>query len=289
MTREIFRRLPIKCIMKCNCVCKSWRNLIKGGDFEMWYTPQPGLAFVHRDIGFAVCDEAYKPLCHFSFPPLKEDSTTSLLCVVVGSANGLILVWNGTDARLFVCNPITSEYIKLPLPYMTSHIFGFGVSKLSGQYKILCGAHVYTLGREGGCWRSIAAAIGRPRLPWENAVFFNGNLHWLTIDYKENGIPLVCCFDLETELFTSFFLPPRDHITNYDDGYLLYLNGEYRLCVLDGRLCLCDKLRRGHTVIWKMDTYGDANSWVKAYTVSDIHGIIFPLKVFANGDLLFSA
>ncbi|XP_042010605.1 putative F-box protein At1g33530 [Salvia splendens] len=285
MTREILRRLPIRSIMRCKFVCKSWRLLIEGGDFEMLYTPQPGLAFVHRDIGFAVCDEAYKPLCHFGFPPLKKDATTTLL--VVGSANGLILVWNGIDSRLCVCNPITSEYIKLPCQSPVSYVFGFGVSKLSGQYKILCGAHVYTLGREGGCWRSIAGATGSLRLLWENAVFFNGNLHWLASDSKEN--PLVCCFDLETELFTSFVLPPRDHI-NYDDGYLSYWNGEYRLCVLDGRLCLCDILLhvRWHAVIWRMNTYGDTNSWVKAYTVGDIHGNIFPLKVFANGDLLFS-
>ncbi|XP_047949586.1 putative F-box protein At1g33530 [Salvia hispanica] len=282
MTREILRRLPIRSIMRCKCVCKSWRNMIERGDLEMLYTPQPSLAFVHRDIGFAVCDEAYKPLCHFGFPPIKKDSTTSLLCVVVGSANGLILVWNVIDSRLCVCNPITSEYIKLPRQYTVSYVFGFGLSKLSGQYKILCGAHVYTLGREGGCWRSIVGATGHPRLLWENAVFFNGNLHWLTTDSKENF--LVCCFDLETELCTSFSLPPRDH----DDGYLLFFNGEYRLCVLDGRLCLCDILRGRHAVIWQMNTYGDANSWVKAYTVSDIHGIIFPLKVFANGDLLFS-
>ncbi|XP_042006326.1 F-box protein At3g07870-like [Salvia splendens] len=285
--RKILGRLLIRSIMRCKYVCKSWRSMIEGegGDFGMLHTPQPGLAFVHRDMGFEVCDEACEPLCHFDFPPpLKIYSTTYLLRVVVGSTNGLILVC-GIDARLCVCNPITSEYIKLPLQPADSHVVGFGVSKLSGQYKIICGAHVYTLGRGGGCWRGIVGATGRLRLPWENAVFFNGNLHWLTIDSKENT--LVCCFDLETELYSNFSLPPPDHII-YDDGYPLYLNGGYQLCVLDGRLCLCDIVQPCRTVIWQMNTYGDANSWVKAYAVGDIIGIILPLKVFANGDLLFA-
>ena len=253
MMIEILGRLPISSIITCTHVCKSWRNLIKGGDFATSYSPNPGFAFVDRAMGYAVCDEACKPLCKFGLPsPRKQDSTTACDRAVVGSINGLLLVWDGWEKLneiIFVCNPITSEYIELPRPPTRCCAFGFGVSKLSGQYKILCcdysaSCHVYTLGRGGGAWRSIGATIGRPRLPRENAVYLNGNLHWLTSDPEGN--PLICCFDFETELFTSFSLPP----CNYGDHlrYCLYMNGEYRLCVLEGRLCLCDILLC-HTVV----------------------------------------
>ena len=133
--RKILGRLPIRSIMRCKCVCKSWRSLIEGGDFALEYTPQPGLAFVHRETGYIVCDEGCKPLCRFDFrPPDNQDLSRT----VVGSANGLILVRNGSVVSFCICNPITSEYIELPRPPMHRCVFGFGVSKLSGQYKILC-------------------------------------------------------------------------------------------------------------------------------------------------------
>ena len=40
-----------------------------------------------------------------------------------------------------------------------------------------------------------------------------------------------------------------------------------------------------------MDDYGDDESWIKKYTFDqppDIYGPVFPLKVFANDDLLFA-
>ncbi|XP_042007439.1 putative F-box protein At3g16210 [Salvia splendens] len=294
MMIEILGRLPISSIITCTHVCKSWRNLIKGGDFATLYTPKPGFGFVHRAMGYAVCDEDYKPLCQFGLPPPhKQDSTTACDRAVVGSVDGLLLVrdgWKILNEILFVCNPIISEYIDLPRPPTRCCVFGFGVSKLSGQYKILCGdycasCYVYTLGRGGGSWRSIGAAIGRPRLPRENAVFLNGNLHWLTSDPERN--PLICCFDLETELFTSYSLPPRYYGNPH--RYCLYMNGEYRLCILEGMLCLCDILVCHIAVIWRMNNYEDANSWVKAFTIQlDVCEILLPLKVSANGDLLFT-
>ena len=38
-----------------------------------------------------------------------------------------------------------------------------------------------------------------------------------------------------------------------------------------------------------MNNYGDINSWTKEYSFvgSMIYGIVIPLNVFANGDLLF--
>ena len=294
MMIEILRRLPIRSIITCTHVCESWHNLIKGSDFAMSYNPKPGFAFVHQSKGYAVCDEACKPLRRFNFPPQIEVTTLGCYRAVVGSANGLLLAWDGSsrcNEILFVCNPITGEYIEIPRLPTQGSVFGFGVSRLSGQYKILCGnyytsCHMYTLGKGGGSWRRIGAAIGHPRPPQDKAVFLNGNLHWLTCD-NVNGNFLICCFDLETELFTSFSLP-----RNYGDHlkYFLYKNREYRLCVLDGRLCLCDISASGSVVIWWLNNYGDANSWVKTFMVNrpDIHDIIFPLKVFENGDLLFT-
>ncbi|XP_047949588.1 F-box/kelch-repeat protein At3g06240-like [Salvia hispanica] len=239
-------------------------------------------------MGFAICDEAFKPLFQFSFC----SNTTCNDHLVVGSANGLLLFLDGCDDTLFVCNPITREYVEIPRLPKRGCIAGFGVSKISGQYKILCrdqirSYHVYTLERGGGCWRRIAGPKFYPRMPWGNVIFFNGYLHWLASDLKESLF--VCCFDLETEVFTKFSLPPRDNSNDPVKNWC-HVRGDYELCVLEGQLCVCDSLKSTGIVIWWMKNYGDTNSWVKACRINrpQIGEVIFPLKLSANGDLLFA-
>lgn len=85
--------------------------------------------------------------------------------ILLDSANGLLFVWDTCDEVPVVCNPMTREYVRLPPMRGCSGIFGFGMSKISGQYKILYGDvysswHVYTLGREGS-WRRMGVVALR--------------------------------------------------------------------------------------------------------------------------------
>ena len=295
---EILGRLPIRSIARYKCVCKLWRNLIQS-------YPKSGIAFLHHDeIGYAVCDEAYQPLVRFRLPSPREILGYHRL--IIDSVNGLLLLWDGLDDHhntLFIVNPITCEYVELP-PQPKKCLFGFGVSKLSGQYKILCvdesrSSYLYTLG--GVLWRSIKATTTRlpdksglsenfqTRLWLDYILFFNGNLHWFATDSEGNFV--ICCFDLETEVFTSFSPPPRQH------GYSINTYGAQRLCVLNDQLWSYDKTNHGeHIDIWKMNNYQDSNSWMREYTIAKIpvvdrpglSHIILPLKVFVNGDLLFA-
>ncbi|XP_047949589.1 putative F-box protein At1g33530 [Salvia hispanica] len=259
LVSDILRRLSIRSVMTCKCVCRSWRRLIKGDEFASPYTSKPGLSFVHRDgREYTVFDGAFKPLFRFGFPEGWN------FHVVIASVNGLLAVWDHDKyaIQMFVCNPMTREYAMLPPLMGAGFFFGFGVSKLSGLYKILYGdqyssCHVYTLGRgsSGREWRSITStAPGVPTLGGDCAKFLNGNLHWLVSNIEKND--LVCSFDIETELFTSFS-PPHDYGGN---PY-----GNNHLYILEGQLCLCDILNSNHVVVWKMNSYGDENSWIKEY------------------------
>ncbi|XP_047965574.1 F-box protein At3g07870-like [Salvia hispanica] len=308
--RQILGRLPIESIPRCKYVCKSWRDsdMIEGkeGEFVTLYTPKPGMAFAHPKMGYAVCDEALRTLFRFGLPPPHDlYSTPDHHRIVIGSVNSLILVWDGLDASnhcLFILNPITHEYIELPTLPARRCVFGFGVSKLSGQYKIICGdesrfCHIYSLGRGEGLWRSIPASsttklpycgVARPpySVPYDYALFLNGNIHWLATNFENNL--LVSCLDLETELFTCFSLPPCE-----GGEYMLGLYSGYQLCILEDRLCLCDNITNlFRVVIWMMENYGDTNSWVMEYTFDSpaktISPIFFPLKILADGDLLYA-
>ncbi|XP_047949582.1 F-box protein At5g49610-like [Salvia hispanica] len=285
ITEEILGRLPIQSVMTCKCVLKSWRHLIEGDDFGMSYTPKPGLAFVYRDMEmrYNVCNEALKLLFRFDSPSHIQFSAINRRVIVASPANGLLLMWDRWAKVLFICNPMTREYAELP-PISTSiytSFFGFGTSKISGQYKILYGnqysCHVYTIGRGAGLWRSVAAAQpGINRLNRGCAAFFNGNLHWLAYDSEDNFF--VRCFDIETELFTSFSIP-----CDYNGKR----RGNNRLYILEGQLYLCSILDFQHVVIWKMNIYGDENSWIKEYDFNLLEQCAhtYMLEILANGDL----
>ncbi|XP_047949614.1 putative F-box protein At1g33530 [Salvia hispanica] len=198
-------------------------------------------------MGYVVCsDEANEQLFRFNVPIPYSGSS------IIGSANDMLLMWDIWRDILFTFNPITRNYIKLdplPTPIRDGFAFGFGVSKLSGQYKILYvnrnrSYFVHNLlGQGKGGWRNIS-----PPPEWiyevrdDKAVFLNGNLHWLAYDIVWN--PVLCCFDLETELFTSFSLP-----IEIDDYF-------QKICVLGDHLCVCDHRSRDRAVIWLMKDYG---------------------------------
>ncbi|KAH6771727.1 hypothetical protein C2S51_010131 [Perilla frutescens var. frutescens] len=208
----------------------------------------------------------------------------------------------------FICNPITREYITLPCPRESSSskeqlqldTYGFGVSRMNnGQYKLVrmfhqCirGTHVpvklaesecqvYTVGT--GSWRRIGPG-GRPLLYTENdvGVFLNGNLHWLAREV-EGSFVWISCFDLVTEVFSTFSPP-------------LHLRGSpTRSMVMSDLgecLCLCDKSADDVFVIWLMKEYGDDKSWTKVFVIAkmspDDYDYIHPIKVFENGDVLMT-
>ncbi|XP_047945897.1 putative F-box protein At2g02030 [Salvia hispanica] len=313
LCKDILSRLPIRSILRFKCVYKPWRNLIEGGEFATSYTVKPCLAF-NYGMGYGVCDETFQPLLRFNFPRCDKGSRRA----VINSANGLLLVRNGCNTILSVCNPMTCECIELP-PLMTlmnseyrngrGVILGFGVSKLSGQYKIVSISEysrasrssyceIYTLESGGGLWRSITTPAVGSLIPGLGiAAFLNGNLHWMASGSKESGYGgynseenlLVCrCFDLETEIFTSFSLP---HVDNAGDRDLAFVGRQYGLCVLEDQLCFCGILQANRVDIWCMEDYGDDKSWIKKYAflqTADILGPVLPLKVLANDDLLFA-
>ncbi|XP_042009893.1 putative F-box protein At1g50880 [Salvia splendens] len=86
ITDEILRKLPIRSIMRCKCVQKSWRDLIKGVEFAASYNPKPCLIFPDKDsASYAMCDETWQPLFLFGLPPPRDHySPDPLKRLVIG-------------------------------------------------------------------------------------------------------------------------------------------------------------------------------------------------------------
>lgn len=258
------------------------------------------------------CNLHFNQLTEFCFPHEA---------VISGSANGLLLLvkLSSQSENLYVCNPITRDYVEVPFPreilwpcprvikfpdtgkelldFSHSSInYGFGVSKITGQHKVVriihdsinahegqpvpgFGCHVHTLGT--GSWSPVDCGAWFSYGAYTPGVLVNGNLHWIVSDsYSKMWIS---CFDLETEQFSNFSLPPLHEGSN---------ERSLGLSALGGCLCLCDH-SGGLIGIWLMKDYGVEKSWSKEYEINkseDINignlEIIYPLKWFEDGDIL---
>ncbi|XP_042033561.1 uncharacterized protein LOC121780106 [Salvia splendens] len=169
--------------------------------------------------------------------------------------------------------------------------YGFGVSKISGKYKVVCtnvnagsgSFHVYTLGT--GTWRRVeAGSVCGYTFCYNAHIVCNGNLHWSV--YDSTHTLWICGFDLETERVSIFSAPAVDRCV-----------ANVKLNVL--RDCLCLSYTQGYKlVVWLMKDYRVGESWTIDCKNSvdfdidlvydfDCHDMtVHPIKLFKNGDIL---
>lgn len=319
---DILSRLPVGSIICCKCVQKSWLHLIQTEEVVNSHLSKslPGLLAIdcttgrilHRFFEFeeqplAITKEEEYPVdfhkLHynpatpwFHIPPLRK--------LDISSANGL-LFWKD-KIYIYICNPITREYITIPCPggprenlgpepFVT---YGFGAAKISGQHKVLRVSRdgrigrkfeyeVYTLGT--GLWRKIDPSYAGLSLHDTDycptsIVFLNGSLHWLTTISP----PYIFSLDLETELFCTWGSPlPLPVPVTYKSRDVL------SLCVVWDGLCLCDASIYGETAVWLVK---EDKCWVKEFVIrhnqpsqgydrSPFSGFKV-VKVFKDGDML---
>ncbi|KAL1533739.1 F-box protein-like protein [Salvia divinorum] len=300
LTTDILSRLPLRSISISKCVCKPWLNLLQSDDFvkSIMKTP-PALARLipmTRNstqctiFGFKDEDKAdveshdlhLHALTDFDIPHGNSASIYR-----ARQTNGLLLLYSSVERHIYVCNPITRQYIELccPVEYISIYVLslGFGVSKISGQYKVVCinafGSDpysVYTLGT--GTWRRVETGPASGcKFDFHACVECSGNLHWIVYDSVK--MSWICAFDLETECFSIFSAPTVDGLAV-----------DVKLNVWRDYLCLSYTLV-DKVVIWLMKEYQVEESWTIKYQISTIDFDwntmnIYPIKIFKNGDVL---
>ncbi|KAL8459558.1 hypothetical protein ACS0TY_036887 [Phlomoides rotata] len=134
---------------------------------------------------------------------------------------------------------------------------------------------VYTIGT--GLWRSVAPPPAQVTYTLrKSGIFVNGNLHWVTHD--SNATLYISCFDLETELFSTFSPPPL--IKNARPDLIL--------TALEGSLCLCEYTHTSNDCtlnIWLMKEYGVEKSWTKEFVIqSEVS--YYPIRLSKDGVIL---
>ncbi|XP_026412969.1 F-box/kelch-repeat protein At3g06240-like [Papaver somniferum] len=308
---EILIRLPVKSILKCKSVCKSWLSLIS----------KPNFAKLHLDIAVQrknsrslilrgqneliysrVYDESLKST---SFSEIEEDfvvgiedypfKSSGYKIKLIGSCNGLVcllfydddLVSSMGEENFCVWNPGTKEFKKIHFQLSNSVnfqvcVYAFSYDAQNDSYKLLRlafggGVNVYTLGSNS--WKTIPAG-NYIWLSYGNEVLVNGYLHWLAISGSRM---IIVSLDISNEEFKEIQLPvelvENKRLNIIADG------------VLEGCLYLLVKVDEVGVEFWVMQDYGFRESWTKRYVITNeivTNGrCLSILWNFKNGEILF--
>ncbi|MBA0654557.1 hypothetical protein Goklo_021538 [Gossypium klotzschianum] len=282
---EILKRLPIKSLVKCRSVCKTWNSLICNPSFISTHL-QASLSEPNNTPFILLrCFKKGKEnyFLHYDnddfdeFKQLQFPVFGCLSCsAVVGSCHGLVcLTFLPQDVLNFIFwNPSIQKYITLPQPNICCYTddvrlnFGFGFDSRTNDYKLLIVGvekgetliEPYLFSLNENCWKRVTPAS--PKYAVEagiSSTFVNGALHWLGYQRGKNGgfSNAILGFDLSSEEFLEISLPeslvwlcPMDLSTmRYGESSIAVLKRDWE----DGELF----------ELWVMKEYGVVESWTK--------------------------
>ncbi|XP_028754813.1 putative F-box protein At3g10430 [Neltuma alba] len=210
---NIFKRLPVRSLIRLQSVSKDWKNLIKC----LINTP----SFIEDHLQhstyrnpFLLLEQYHRKFCGIRLSVLDCDMrvgkvqklpSTSIDSLynfeVLGSSNGLVCVKieNGTNPHpILIWNPATRDIMEVrPRTAVHSHLihhYGFGFSALGNDYKIvrinvfypfaIKAVEMYSL--NSGSWKEINYGNLRGIRTSTTNITVNGVMFWATSD--ENRI-----------------------------------------------------------------------------------------------------
>uniref|UniRef100_A0A2N9FYF7 F-box domain-containing protein n=1 Tax=Fagus sylvatica TaxID=28930 RepID=A0A2N9FYF7_FAGSY len=302
MQTQILIRLPIKSIITCTSVSKTWKFLIQNRTFISTHLHHSNnnnhyLLFRLYEDGedikeqyFLHNDDDFTEHTRFDFP-LKSHNDKPIFGVgVVGTCNSMICLSHNTSLcfdEYFLWNPCVRKFVKLPSPngtLLSSHVgmetrvyMGFGFDSKNNDYKVVrvlfhiqtdipeyqCEVEVYSLST--GEWRMVTVSLPNCDLFLHTKPkgSVNGALHWLA--YRHTDDRNIHCFILAFDLGDEVFREiVLPEIMGFGDGANISVYGNSIAFFL---MKECLNVRR--QIIWVMKEYGVVSSWTKVLTIDD--------------------
>ncbi|KAK4269478.1 hypothetical protein QN277_022632 [Acacia crassicarpa] len=306
---NILKFLPVKSLIKFQCVCKHWKNLIKTPFFiamHLHHSTQlrPHL-LLHRhytSFGLQLYFLDYKrQIVKVSNLPVVDDKV-----LIVGSSHGLLCLqigsiysdFSSSPRSYLLWNPVFREVRHVPFTFPNFDRdgprvfgFGFGFSPIVNDYKIVIVTlyqamdhdlqnHPVVYSLRMGSWKQVKVGILRG-LVLNNAVGFtmNGSIFWL--GYKQDCAVMIS-FDIAMEEFALMPMPStvgQDHarrvnITEFERRLALLFSpsiGYYKSKSIE---------------LWVLENgtggSGERWSWAKKYTSSPYLGFLIPITIWKN-------
>lgn len=306
---DILSRLPIKTILSCRRVCKSWLRLISHPRFVELHLARSSTAILIKTIP-SVTDSRKITLTHVEQrgrDPMRFDklmftpkiNLPSSKFGLVNSCNGLLCL-SGVekDDPIWVCNPILGEYITIPPASEGRNLgsfIGLGFCPATKRYKLLqtfhpkvkwsgndyLDAEIYHM--DTGTWKSIGYAPCALVVPSFNS-FLRGCLHW--VPSSGSSPDYIFSFNFETEEFGSVAPPPCLDATKRQ------ISDYIRLGTVEGCLFVCVFGDSRKFDLWVMKEYGVKESWTKQFVIENLYprqsryDFYEPVKFLSNGEIL---
>ncbi|KAK1366514.1 F-box domain-containing protein [Heracleum sosnowskyi] len=278
LVNNILLLLPVKHLLRCRCVCKSWCSLIDSTTFVKKHL-QKNIECNHSsgivctsDSGFYLADvDSLSDIIAVEVPdPLKTFLSGTLF---VGSCNGLVCLWNydhKVDNDIYLWNPAIRKATQLPKPLdhvrfpsllLGSALVGFGYDNVNDDYKVMTtvdsriwGIMVAVYSFKGNSWTRAETITNRYRISGHFGKYANGSLYWIAS--KESDI--IFAYDLGVERHRELSFP--DGVDQTDDN-------DMSLTVLNDCLCLVDIYFNSHAKLYLLNNTEMGNSWSKLFSV----------------------
>ncbi|XP_021666818.2 F-box protein CPR1-like [Hevea brasiliensis] len=319
----ILSRLPVKSILICRCVSKTWYSLITNPSFidhhlKKTAARNSGLLFFSystRELVWPFKENVrYLLYPDESFPanPVEEldclfkDLKRSVN--IVGSCNGVICLSYNVYGRYTdgaaLWNPSVRKIVKIPCPNVTftSHGFykqslGFGFDSATDDYKLVRIVYlpdsnfnfhkipplVEIYTLRSRGWRKVHNDLKYVITDFSTSAFLNGTCHWVATN-PPNG-PDVCY------AIVSFSLGKEVFGKMEVQDCLVKKYHFIDVAVSDGSLLLVaiTKLtEEGCFSVWMMKEYGVPGSWTNLFNISHLEGIRRLVAFRQSGDVLLA-
>ncbi|XP_054797553.1 F-box/kelch-repeat protein At3g23880-like [Prosopis cineraria] len=310
---NILKRLPVKSLIRFQCVCKHWRNLLKTPSFIADHLhhsghQNPSLLFQwHQskssNYQLSLLDRNMQLLEVHNAPLIDYFSDVHIF----GSSNGLLcllLIDDDSSYRsILLWNPATREARHVPITmsdFQGVCDIGFGYSPIVDDYKIVIiysrrdGApfkvnqvEVYSLSTKS--WKEIEFGVLEGVSVSTETVTANGSMFWFGFNvdedddediYEFDDYGSIVSFDIANEVFTLIPMP--------DIGFCR----EEILTVYENKLAvLCNKSTRSFDWVemWVLtesasDESGERWRWIDKYYSNDFVGLscVYPMIVWVN-------
>ncbi|GKU99611.1 hypothetical protein SLEP1_g12431 [Rubroshorea leprosula] len=275
----MIRKLPIKSIITCACVCKTWNSMINSPSFVSEHLNDSISSYKQGNTRICLLqlrtltkgedvfslrfdNQEFNQYAQLHFPYKSKYGFQTF-----GSCNGLVCILNGNLKRpvhFILWNPVIRKSVILPeRSFFGLESVGLGYDSRTNDYKILAVSNVlydegvlqvevYSLRHDS--WRRLADAQAFYRLTTQRAMtFLNGNLHFAAF---RSGRDLILGFDMGEEVFREIMLPDRMSLRNFG----VWACQDLLSVMLLGAN---DDLH-----IWVMKEYGIVQSWTQLSTVN---------------------
>jgi len=301
---QILQRLPVKCLIRFKCVCKSWFSLISHdpqfakSHFEInpaTHTRRIALISNSRlgtrsfNIEASLNDDSavsVSPNLHFLSPLSYLDLR------IKGSCRGFILLHCASS--LYLWNPSTGVHKQIPLcSNLYKHFYGFGYDHSTDDYLVvsLCNdripnsdsvpSHLWLFSLRANAWKEFPSTTHLPFYRIASSFnpnpefLFNDAIHWLAFRHGMD-VYVIVAFHLTERKLIEIPLPVD---VDYDST-------RCGLWVFRGFLSLW-VLSYDAIDIWVMEEYRVHSSWSKTLVLPvGPTDFIFPICCTKSGDIV---